>query len=104
MTPRDRWANRYRLSRVSSAAPNLPFSVGLPLQLRCGARRVMLALFTPTTMPKTEPAKPSQVKHLQQRAEQPAQDKGQKFEPFYIAAVGRGACSLARELRLDRKR
>jgi hypothetical protein len=63
----------------------------------------MLALFTPTTMPKTEPAKPSQVKHLRPRAELP-QDKGQKFEPFYIAAVGRGACSLARELRLDRKR
>lgn len=63
----------------------------------------MLALFTPTTMPKTEPAKQSQVKHLRQRAELP-QDKGQKFEPFYIAAVGRGACGLARELRLDRKR
>lgn len=63
----------------------------------------MLALFTPTTMPKTEPVKTSQVKHLRQRAE-PAQDKGQKFEPFYIAAVGRGACGLARELRLDRKR
>lgn len=54
-------------------------------------------------MPKTEPAKSWRVRHLPQRAE-PTTDKGRKFEPFHIAAVGRGATARARELRLDRKR
>jgi hypothetical protein len=55
-------------------------------------------------MPKTEPLKTSRVKHMRQRHELLQQDKGLKFEPFYIAAVHRDAMSLARELRLDRKR
>jgi hypothetical protein len=53
-------------------------------------------------MPQNEPAK-SRRRHFPQRAE-PAADKGRKFEPFPIAAIGRGAAGLARELRLDRKR
>lgn len=54
-------------------------------------------------MPKTEPAKSWPVRDFPQRAEPPA-DKGRKFEPFHIAAIGHGAARLARELRMDRKR
>jgi len=31
-------------------------------------------------------------------------DKGQKFEPFFIPAIGRDRQSMARQLRLDRRR
>jgi hypothetical protein len=55
------------------------------------------------TMPKTEPAKSWPVRRIPQRAEPPV-DKGRKFEPFHIAAIGHGASRLARELRMDRKR
>ena len=54
-------------------------------------------------MPKTEPIKSWPVRCLAQRTEPPT-DKGRKFEPFHIAAIGHGASRRARELRMDRKR
>lgn len=37
------------------------------------------------------------------RAEHPA-DKGQKFEPFFIPALGRDRRTMAHELRMDQRR
>ncbi|MCR5867076.1 hypothetical protein [Aquincola sp. J276] len=35
---------------------------------------------------------------------EPPADKGQKFEPFLIPAMGRDRRSMARELRMDQRR
>lgn len=48
----------------------------------------------PGTPAHHEPAEPT---------DNPA-DKGQKFEPFFIPAIGRDRQSMARQLRLDRRR
>jgi hypothetical protein len=42
----------------------------------------------------TEPAEPADSQS----------DKGQKFEPFFIPAIGRDRRSMARQLRLDQRR
>ncbi|MEF7617487.1 hypothetical protein V4F39_26495 [Aquincola sp. MAHUQ-54] len=34
----------------------------------------------------------------------PPTDKGQKFEPFFIPALGRDRRSMAHELRMDQRR
>lgn len=48
--------------------------------------------------PASAPTKPRSL-----RFEPPA-DKGQKFEPFHVPAIGRDRRSVEREIRMDQRR
>lgn len=48
------------------------------------------------------PVQPNSTRRVE-RFEPPA-DKGQKFEPFLIPAMGRDRRSMAQELRMDQRR